>query len=207
MRVKGAYMVGRPKKQVNEVSVSRFRVILDELKASKGISQTELAKRIYVTQQTVSKLKTGEIDLSSEHAQNIASAFPQYRAEWLLGLDDYKSPFDASQARAAEWRARSDTKRMVFDGLLDMTEWTQIDFPDDVIHSDMDIAAPVTGNGEPFDMTAINAERDAHFIRVGNGEKAVTLSKFDYDALVKKLGDYLAFELDHAQVESNERGQ
>ena len=201
-------MVGRPKKQVNEVTVSRFGMLLDELKASQGVSQTELAKRIYVTQQTVSKLKTGEIELSAEHAQNIASAFPQYRAEWLLGLDDYKSPFDAAQARAAEWRARHDTRRVVFDGLLDMTEWEQIEFPDDVIHSGMDIAAPVTGNGEPFDMTPINTERDAHFIRVGNGKKSVTLSKFDYDALVKKLGDYLAFELDHARAESseNERG-
>ena len=188
--------------------MARFGMVLDELKASKGISQTELAKRIFVTQQTVSKLKTGEIELGAEHAQNIANAFPQYRAEWLLGLDDYKSPFDAAQARAAEWRARNDNRRMVFDGLLDMTEWEQIEFPDDVIHSGMDIAAPFTGNGEPFDMTAINAEKDAHFIRVGNGKKAVTLSKLDYVTLVQKLGDYLAFELDHAQAEASgfERG-
>ena len=182
----------------------RFGMILDELKKDKGISQAEFGKRIHAAQQTVSKLKKGEIELSSTHAQAVAREFPQYRAEWLLGLDDYKSPFDAAQARVAEWRARNDNRRMVFDGLLDMTEWEQIDFPDDVIHGGMDIAAPVTGNGEPFDMTAVNAEKDAHFIRVGNGKKAVTLSKFDYDALVKKLGDYLAFELDHTQAESNE---
>lgn len=182
----------------------RFGKILDELKASKGISQTELAKRIYVRQQTVSKLKTGEIELSAVHAQNIANAFPQYRAEWLLGLDDYKSPFDAAQARAAEWRARSDARRMVFDGLLDMTTWEQIEFPDDVIHTGMDIAAPHAGNDEPFDMTAINAEKDAHYIRIRNGKKTVTLSKLDYITLVQKLGDYLAFELDHTQTEPSE---
>ena len=31
-RVKGAFMVGRPKKQVNKVSMIRFGMILDELK-------------------------------------------------------------------------------------------------------------------------------------------------------------------------------
>lgn len=201
-------MVGRPKKQVNEVSKVRFGMILDELKTDRGISQTEFGKRIHTAQQTVSKLRTGEIEVSSTHAQAVARAFPQYRAEWLLGLDDYKSPFDAAQARAAEWRARNDNRRMVFDGLLDMTCWTQVEFPSNVIHSGLDIAAPYTGNGEPFDMTAINAEKDANFIRLGNGKKCVTLSRFDYDALIQKMSDYLAFELDHAQAESSgiERG-
>lgn len=201
-------MVGRPKKQVNEVSRIRFGMILDELKESEGVSQTEFGKRIHAAQQTVSKLKTGEIEVSSTHAQAVAREFPQYRAEWLLGLDDYKSPFDAAQARVAEWRARNDNRRMVFDGLLEMTDWAQVDFPANVIHSGLDIAAPHTGNGEPYDMTTINTEMDANFVRVSNGEKFVTLSRCDYDALVQKVGDFLAFELDHARAESSgiERG-
>lgn len=85
-------MVGRPKKQVNELSMFRFGMILDELKTEEGISQTEFGKRIHTTQQTVSKLRTGEIEVSSTHAQAVTRAFPQYRAEWLLGLDGYKSP-------------------------------------------------------------------------------------------------------------------
>ena len=87
-------MSGRPKKQVDPVCAKRFGIILDELKHQRGISQTEFAKRLNMAQQNVSKLKNGKVVLSKEHAENITEAFPEYRAEWLLGLDDFKTRED-----------------------------------------------------------------------------------------------------------------
>ena len=95
---------GRPKKQVNGIATQRIGIVLDELKECRGITQAQFAKLIHTSQQSVSKLKRGETELSTEYARSIANEFPQYRAEWLLGLDDFKSQEDLRAHLQAEAR-------------------------------------------------------------------------------------------------------
>ena len=74
----------REKTQVERV---RFAQMLDELKAD-GITRTDFASAIGVTQSFVFNLRAGRSALSVSLAKDIESAFPKYRAAWLLGLDD-----------------------------------------------------------------------------------------------------------------------
>ena len=74
----------REKTQVERV---RFAQMLDELKAD-GITQRDFASVIGVTESLVSNLKAGRNALTLSIAKKIESAFPKYRAAWLLGLDD-----------------------------------------------------------------------------------------------------------------------
>lgn len=66
---------------------SRFVQMLDELKAD-GMTQVDFASVMGISQPFVSKLKTGKAALSVSLAKDIERAFPEYRAAWLLGLDE-----------------------------------------------------------------------------------------------------------------------
>lgn len=105
---------GRPRKQANRIATQRFGIVLDELKEHEKITQAKLAKRIHTSQQSISKLKRGEIELSVEHAKAIAEAFPQYRIEWLLGLDGFKTQEDllAYQQEKAQAEAQDEKRRV-----------------------------------------------------------------------------------------------
>ena len=71
----------------SEFDISRFVKMLDELKAD-GINQNDFASVIGVTDGLVSNLKAGRNALTISIAKKIERAFPNYRAAWLLGLDE-----------------------------------------------------------------------------------------------------------------------
>ena len=64
---------------------------LKELCADEKISQAELAKKIFVSQQTISKIINGTATLTEQMARAITEKFPKYRIEWLLGYDSFKT--------------------------------------------------------------------------------------------------------------------
>ena len=70
-----------------EVERVRFAKMLDELKAD-GITQSDLASAVGITQSFVSNLRAGRAAMSVSLAKDIERAFPKYRAAWLLGLND-----------------------------------------------------------------------------------------------------------------------
>lgn len=61
--------------------------MLCELKAD-GMTQGDFARVMGITQTFVSNLNTGKAALTVQMANDIESAFPKYRAAWLLGMDD-----------------------------------------------------------------------------------------------------------------------
>lgn len=67
----------------------RLRLVkmLDELKAD-GMTQGDFSSVIGISQPFVSKLRTGKAALSVSLAKDIERSFPEYRAAWLLGLDE-----------------------------------------------------------------------------------------------------------------------
>lgn len=70
-----------------EVERSRFAQMLDELKAD-GMTQGDFASVMGISQTCVSRLRTGRDALSVSLAKGIEGEFPEYRAAWLLGLDE-----------------------------------------------------------------------------------------------------------------------
>lgn len=96
---------GRPKKQVDAVSAKRLGIILDELKERYKINQTIFAEHTHMAQQNISKLRNGKVALSTEHAKAITDAFPEYRIEWLLNIDNFKTREDYQDHLEEESRA------------------------------------------------------------------------------------------------------
>lgn len=65
----------------------RFAQMLDELKAD-GMTQKDFAGVMGISQECVSRLRTGRDALSVSLAKDIEREFPEYRAAWLLGIDE-----------------------------------------------------------------------------------------------------------------------
>ena len=65
----------------------RFAKMIDELNAD-GMTQNDFASAVGVSQPFVSSLRNGKCSLSVPLAKDIERAFPEYRAAWLLGLDE-----------------------------------------------------------------------------------------------------------------------
>ena len=194
-------MSGRPKKQVDPVCAKRFGIILDELKHQRGISQTEFAKRLNMAQQNVSKLKNGKVVLSKEHAENITEAFPEYRAEWLLGLDDFKTREDYQDhleeySREALGQAMSERRslRLGFLHLAKLKRYTVIEGHSALLNN--------VRSGIP-------AEDDRETIKnswyVRQNDEWARLSRDEMSRLQNEIADFVDFKLGRLLKERENR--
>lgn len=82
--------MSRPKTEINPIPGQRLKQIIDE----QGISQTELSKKIHISQQTISRMVKGLASVTDQTASLITELFPQYRRSWLMGYDDMKTGND-----------------------------------------------------------------------------------------------------------------
>lgn len=79
--------MGRPSKKINPKCGQRLKIILKE----QNTTQQQLSEMIHLTQVTISNIICGKASLTDENADAIHVIFPQYRLQWLLGYDDYKT--------------------------------------------------------------------------------------------------------------------
>lgn len=61
---------------------------LRELRCEKGLTQKQLAEKLNISQNSLSKYERESLDLSTELIVRICRYF-QVSADYLLGLDDY----------------------------------------------------------------------------------------------------------------------
>ena len=76
--------MSRQKTEINPIRADRVKILLKREK----VSQTQLAERIYQTQQNLSRIMQHRQPLTEATAQLIVKAFPEYRLAWLMGYDD-----------------------------------------------------------------------------------------------------------------------
>ena len=82
--------MSRKKTEINPIRAERVKKLIER----EGISQIDFATRIFQTQQNVSRIINLKTALTEETAQDIVSAFPEYRIEWLLGYDDSMTDYE-----------------------------------------------------------------------------------------------------------------
>lgn len=194
-------MSGRPKKQVDPVCAKRFGIILDELKHQRGISQTAFAKRLNMAQQNVSKLKNGKVVLSKEHAENITEAFPEYRAEWLLGLDDFKTREDYQDhleeySREALGQAMSERRslRLGFLHLARLSGYTVIEGRS-ALSNNVRSGIPAEDDHETI--------KNSWYVRQSN--EWARLSRDEMSRLQNEIADFVDFKLGRLLKERGNR--
>lgn len=77
--------MSRQRAEIHPIRAERVKILMKR----ERITQTILAKRIFQSQQNVSRIMQLKQPLIEETARKIIEAFPEYRLQWLLGYDDY----------------------------------------------------------------------------------------------------------------------
>ncbi len=84
-------IMGRQRIWINPICGERVK----ELCKLERISQRTLSEKLFISEQTISKITNGKASLTVNNAILIHKLFPSYRTEWLLGFDDYRTEYDA----------------------------------------------------------------------------------------------------------------
>ena len=82
--------MSRPTKEINPKQAKNFKKFLEDT----GIPQKELAKKIFISEQQISKIKNGKASLTMDVAEAINKVFPSYRVGWFLGYDEFETDED-----------------------------------------------------------------------------------------------------------------
>lgn len=82
--------MARPKGEINVERCKRFKTLCDEL----DITQKKLAERLHISQQVISNMVHGKSNVTDQTAHRMIELFPEYRYEWLVAIDDFKTRGD-----------------------------------------------------------------------------------------------------------------
>lgn len=84
--------MGRPQKEINAERGKRLKILFSEVKQrDKANTQSNIAEQINTSQQVLSNVINGKANLTEDTAKRIINLFPEYRLEWLLCIDDFKT--------------------------------------------------------------------------------------------------------------------
>lgn len=108
--------MSRKKTEMNPIRAERVKILIDREK----ITQTELANRIYQSQQNISRIIQKRQPLTEETARDIISAFPDrdYRIEYLLGYDDFMTKEDLRRHYTEQSDATNNATIQILDSAL-----------------------------------------------------------------------------------------
>ena len=164
-----------PKQIINPLSSERLKILLGELK----ITQNDLANRIYVTQQTISKIVNQKAPLTQKNAELIEKEFPPYRAAWLLGLDDFKTKAELFLRPLAESTAEHDIMFSALSLLGQINGFSIV--PPDISSSDA--------------VSVIKSRKSGYSICKGN--RTIHISLEDMNNLEVLIADFVKLQLDY----------
>lgn len=165
-----------PKAEINPLWGIRLKEICDEC----DIRQADLAKRIFISQQTISKIINGKATLTLQTAQRIIDLYPQYRIEWLTGRDDYKTLDDLIGKRVHARHEAADLIERVMNlhGYTIRTEWVTPDI------SKMTKAQLTEYERNPY-------HEPRYSLWDGKGNGRYFQSKKEIDALLRDISRYV----------------
>ncbi len=91
--------MGRPKVEIKGIRGKRLKQICEE----QNITQQTLSSKVYISQQAISNMVTGQANVTEVTARKVIEYISKelhfdYRFEWLMGYDDYKTESDKQSA-------------------------------------------------------------------------------------------------------------
>lgn len=96
--------MGRKTVEINPICGKRVKQIIKEQK----ITQKELAKKIYLSEKTVSHMINGESSVTKPTAKAIHDLYPEYLTEWILGLTDNKNKLEVFRSALTQAQEEAD---------------------------------------------------------------------------------------------------
>lgn len=92
-------MMARNTVEIKPIRGKRLKKLCDE----NGITQMELANKVFISQQTISKIIKGKANLTETTARKISEVYPGYSFEWLMGYDMEPASYDSPLEFEKEW--------------------------------------------------------------------------------------------------------
>lgn len=87
---------------LKKLRADRLKTMLIREKELHGLTQGQFAEKVCKSQQLISMYSTGKKTMGEHIIREIIDTFPEYRLEWLLGLDDdmtYTDKIDTTVTR------------------------------------------------------------------------------------------------------------
>ena len=175
--------MARPKVEINPIRGLRLKQICEE----QGIKQNHLSKIIHITQQSISNMMTGKATVTIDTVNQVTKVFPEYRKEWLLGLDDYKTEADLKRANAEQFSQAIDT--MKYEGSLLYTGLSAF-----AKLSGFDITPPITRNTGSLENYFKQMKAG---YKISKGNQTVTLSLEEMNRFENEVCDFVELKLKH----------
>lgn len=175
--------MARPKVKINPIRGLRLKQICEE----QDIKQIQLSEIIHISQQAISSMIKGTATVTVETVNLVTRAFPEYRKEWLLGLDDYKTEADRKRAIAEQFSQTIDT--MKYEGDLLYTGLCAF-----ALLNQFEITPPQTKNTGSIEnyFRAVKAG-----YQIAKGEQFVSLSVEEMNRFENEVCDFVELKLKH----------
>ncbi len=171
--------MAHPRSNINPLWGERLKTLCDNEK----ITQKELSKRIFLSQQTISKIINGKASLTMQTAREIIKNYPQYRIEWLMGDSKYKNPAQQMLNVVSEMNSEGE---LLLHGLLSFAEMTGYTIA---------CNNPISDTIEDF----FQNMKEMWTISCGN--ESVTLSIAEMNRFENEVCDFVGLKLKHLIAE------
>lgn len=169
----------RPKVKINPLWGERLKTLCKE----QEITQAQLAKEIFLSQQTISKIVKGHSSLTEETARRINEKYPQYPFEWLMGYSDYRTALELLVQTASQTQKEAELLMVGLRAFAKLSGYT-IAFTS---------PASFDSQGKVHIEQYLKMIKDGYTI--SNKEKSATISPIDMNRLQNEICDFVEFKL------------
>ena len=116
--------MSKRKTEINPIRADRVKELIQREK----ITQKGLAKLIHQTPQNINRICNKQNALTEDTAKEIIKAFPQYRYEWLMGIDDFMTKADFwKNGVLSECATQNSIKTLLSDAFVELSQFQKTD--------------------------------------------------------------------------------
>ena len=192
--------------KINQIKRERLKEIRDELITRKIIkSKTEFAESINGDIANpgviIARYISGERNITEKAVDKICNVYKEYRREYLLGIDDFKTHFEYI---AYQIENKNETLNTLKRCIFDLIKLNGIYFrpSQQISQEQLDLINNL--EADPFDQSEVLDFISNNGYWFQKDERSVRLSFSDLEKLSLKICDYVGFEMDHLMTQSPE---
>lgn len=175
--------MGRKKSEIKPEPAERLKKLCED----ERIKQKELSEKILLSPQTISKIINKKSSLTEDNAKRIIDLYPQYRFEWLMGYDPYKTTAELNIAILSQAQQEGDKL------LLGLQAFASL--------SGYEILIPLSASGSRDVMEIVEAIN--HGYSITHAGKTVFISIDNMNRLQNEICDFVEFKLQKIVEEAN----
>lgn len=181
----------RPKAEINPLWGERLKILCKDQK----ITQAQLAKEVFLSQQTISKIVKGHSSLTEQTARLITEKYPMYPFEWLMGYSDYRTSAELLANTISQCQHEGDLLMVGFKAFAQLSGYS------------IKFTSPPTLHGEKRSAPVeewLKMVKDGYTI--SGGGKSAVISIEEMNRLQNEICDFVEFKLNRICEKGDKNG-